>query len=202
MQFLQDHLAAIIVSTVVVFILVGVQFAGQEGAIDAVRFEAGRTSTDALGEFIAQDLANVGAGVAPGDASIHYVTGSAPTTLLEFSGAIAPSAGAPVERVRYRLTTADSTDVYVGARLHRLPGYRLHRELFAAGTWQPAGGSPATLVDFRVELLDAAGTPVGGAFATAAVARVRFVAASPLNGGRRAGVTRWERHIPLYNLGA
>jgi hypothetical protein len=81
-----------------------------------------------------------------------------------------------------------------------LPGYELRREVRSGLSWQYTGGSSGTLVDFRVELLAADGSPVGGAFDSARTARVRFVAASPLAGGRRAGVTRWERLIPLYNL--
>ncbi len=202
MQFLQDHLAAVIIAGVVVFLLAFVQVSGQEGAIDAVRFQAGRSSTDALGEFMVQDLANLGAGVPTGSERIHTLTGTAPTTLFEFSGAVAPTANAVVERVRYRLVAIDSLDVNIGAEAHALQGYELRREVLAGGSWQYTGGSASTLVDFRIDLLAANGTSVGAALQTARTARVRFVAASPLAGGRRAGVTRWERLVPLYNLGA
>jgi hypothetical protein len=202
MQFLQDHLAAIIIAGVVIFLLAFAQVSGQEGAIDAVRFQAGRNSTDALGEFMAQDLANLGSGVAAGSARIHALTGTAPTTLFEFSGAVAPAATAVVERVRYRVVATDSLEVIISGETLELPGYELRREVLAAGTWRYTGGSASTLVDFRIDLLAANGTSVGAAHETARTARVRFVSASPLGGGRRAGVTRWERLIPLYNMGA
>jgi hypothetical protein len=202
MQFLQDHVAAVIVAGVVVFLLAFAQVSGQEGAIDAVRFEAGRTSTDAIGEFVAQDLANIGAGVPSGSPRVHALSGSAPTTLFEFSGAVAPAASATVERVRYRLVPTDSVHVTIGGQTHHLQGYELRREVRNALSWQYTGGSSGTLIDFRIELLAANGTSVGAAHESARTARVRFLAASPIAGGRRAGVTRWERLIPLYNLGA
>lgn len=200
MQFLQDHLAALIVAAVVVFLLAFVQIGGQEGAIDAVRFQSGRTSTDQIGEFVTQDLANLGAGVPLGSPRIHALNGSAPTTLFEFSGAVAPAAAAPVQRIRYRLIPTDTMEVLVGGRRHVLPGHELRREVLDSGTWRYTGGSSSVLVDFSIELLGQDGSPIGAAVETARTARVRFVAASPLAGGRRAGVTRWERLIPLFNL--
>src|SRR5690349_11885154 len=123
MPSLLDHLGAAAVGFAVLLLLALTQARSQEDSVEAVEFAAARSTASAFLEVLEQDLVNVGAGVEAGAPRVHALAAGAPTPVFEFSGAVAPSAGAPVERVRYEARAAGTIAVGRAA----VPAYQLVR---------------------------------------------------------------------------
>lgn len=199
MQFLLDHLSAIVVSGIVLLILLGVSLASQTSAVQAVQADARFAAADAIVDMLEGDLPNVGAGVAAGDDRILALEGTAAlTTAFEFSGAVGASATAAVERVRYELEEAGTVVVGQGAAQQTVPAYTLRRLVHDGSAFRLSGASRSTVTAFTVRLLDAAGAPVGSPLDAARVAEVALATASPLGDG--ASVSRWQRRFQLLNV--
>ena len=188
-----DHLTAIIVGTVVLFILAAVWYRAQVSSLSTTNTYRDRVRIETIRETIDRDMARLGSGVDVADDAIVGLSWAGSTRTFEFLGEI-EAAGA-LDRVRYRT---------VEVACDRDPAdtcFDLVREVHDGAGWTSAG--LALQVDTMEVALD---LPAGAASADDATGvRVRVVLPAPelrpntgANDPRRLPVT-FERYYRLTN---
>ena len=149
-----DRIVAVIVSAVLVLMGFTVQQRAQQTSVGSAMLYAGKKQTLELADLLERDLANVGFDIAPGQEAItDYSVTDDNLERLQFFGSNAT--GNQIE-IRYDLVSADSAQV--GEETVAL--YALERYEKQDGVWQLAGGSPATLTRFYIDLLSEANSVV------------------------------------------
>ena len=147
MQFLLDYLTSILVGSVVLVILLVSQTTTKQKDIDAQLYAVARRQTLAFDLILEKDLRHVGYKVNPNENPITEVTDSS----FAFRRAMNTTSTAPVVTVRYArrlrhtITAPDGTPT---------PVYAIVRTEDGA----PAGGTTATVTDYRLEMLRQNGT--------------------------------------------
>lgn len=157
MQFIFDHMIAVLISAVVILIVAGNQIMSMESSVDDTSFYAAKNNTLNFAKIIQEDLSM----------TLHrYDTGRAPfswpipvdldgrTTLFTFyrdSLATAPFDTVRLE-TRYRLQFEDSLSTADGP----IPLFRIDREECATTSsgacspWINTGSSASLVTDFKV----------------------------------------------------
>ena len=142
-----DRIVAVIVSAIIVLMGFSVQQRAQQTSVGSAMLYTGKKQTLELADLLERDLANVGYEVPPGqDAITDYSVLDENLLRLQFFGSDAT--GTQIE-IRYDLVSADTASI--GAE--QVPLYELQRSEKTGGVWAYAGGSPATLTRFYVDLL-------------------------------------------------
>lgn len=203
MLTLFDNLTAAIVGVFLMLMLVTQASRSAQSNVEAMRFYSARTQSMALIETIKADFANIGAGVPAGDVMIEELVDADDMTIqFGFYGDI-DTTRAGVERVRYRVspsgTACSGMQSLDGAPGPQITCYHLRREERIAGSWKEAGGSPASLTEFKVTLFDANGLATANP-AQAAEVGVALVMLSPLGQEREVRKLRWEARFRPMNL--
>lgn len=144
-----DRIVAVVISTAVVLMGFTVQQRAQQTSVGSTMLYVGKKQTLELADLLERDLANVGFGTSPTETAITAYTKDANNLLqrLEFLGSDA--AGNQIE-VRYDVVFVDSVSI-AG---ENIPLYELQRYERDTGAWVRNGGSPSTLTQFSVDLLD------------------------------------------------
>lgn len=162
MTFILDNISSTLVYGILALLLAGMQLRMQRAAIEQSVVYMSKTQTLSFADLLEQDIKQIGSGV-EGDMIESITTSEAGlTTGFTFNSTL--DDGSPLV-IGYALETADqipTDDGYVTL-------YRLMRTENGA----QAGGSPATLRSFQIELLDEAGGAASEA--TARLVRVAFV---------------------------
>ena len=149
-----DRIVAVIVSAIIVLMGFSVQQRAQQTSVGSAMLYTGKKQTLELADLLERDLANVGYEVPPGqDAITDYSVLDENLLRLQFFGSDAT--GNQIE-IRYDLVFADT----VGIGAEQVPLYELQRSEKTGGVWAYAGGSPATLTRFYVDLLSETNTVV------------------------------------------
>ena len=149
-----DRIVAVIVSAIIVLMGFSVQQRAQQTSVGSAMLYTGKKQTLELADLLERDLANVGYETVPGqDAITDYVVTDENLLRLQFFGSDAT--GNQIE-IRYDLVFADT----VGIGAEQVPLYELQRSEKTGGVWAYAGGSPATLTRFYVDLLSETNTVV------------------------------------------
>ena len=186
MWSLLDHLNALVLVPAVVLLFLAVQMGGQEAQIEST-IRASGTGLYQTVDWIERDLANLGAGVADGEAALVDFVWTADTTRFTFRTGTDTTLTASATVVRYEL--AEGVD----------PGHvELRRyEVAAAGPTLTAR-SPATLRTATIALLDEDGAVVpADALDQTRSVFVQLVLDPPL--GDADGQTAWSRRFaPLH----
>ena len=164
MQFLFDHIAAVVVSSALLLVFAAVQQRGQQSAIAAERQHAVKTSAQGYLQMLEQDIENMGSRVVRSQYECELRTDGSNTTLFHFSTLGDPRSAAPsTENVTYRLEpfqTAAGMQRTVDVQGTARPLYRLER--WEGGTYDEAtgrvtggtraGGGRPVITQFTVEL--------------------------------------------------
>lgn len=148
MDWILDHLSTLLIVGVVTFLLIGLQHEGQRTSTNAVIRASGRGLLNQTVDWIERDLANLGAGTAPGAAAIAAFDweSSGPGTFV-FCTTVDTTDAAPMDSVRYELVEAEDDR------------FELRRySLTSSGAVLVASSGP-TVRSLSLVLLDAASLP-------------------------------------------
>jgi hypothetical protein len=150
-----DRIVAVVISTAVILMGFTVQQRAQQTSVSSTMLYVGKKQTLELADMLERDLANVGFGTSPNEVAITSYTVTPQNLLqrLEFLGSDA--SGNQIE-VRYDVVFVDS----VASSGEYVSIYELQRFENLSGTWTRNGGSPSTLTQFSIDLLDENNIPV------------------------------------------
>jgi hypothetical protein len=190
MQFFYDHLTAAVVGTIVLLMVVAVQFQGQTANVESGAFYMNRVQSLSFIEIMERDFPNIGSGVTPGvDPMITAYDWSGETRYFEFWATVEAGDGATVELIRYE---ARPTEVDACTRAGE-ECVEVHRLIHDGTDFRPTGRSQQTLAEFEIELL-----PAGAALEEVREVRVRMAALSAMPGQSAIGRSVWEtRYRPV-----
>ena len=163
MQFVLDHLSAIMISAAVTLLILSTTFSAQRSAAEQTIAYAAKKMTLEMADTIEQEFLLIGDGT---DDTIETITTNSDGNTTEFSFWREDEFGLDME-VSYTLTELDS--VYIQSEWRQL--YRLNR----LENGVPAGGGSSRLTDFRITLLNSSGA------ATADVAEARLIRIAAVN---------------------
>ena len=166
MQFVLDHLSAIMISAAVTLLVLSTQFSAQRSATEQTIAYVSKKQTLEFADTIEKDFLLIGDGT---DETIETLTNNDAGNTIEFTFWREDELGADME-VSYTLTELDS--VYIQSDWRQL--YQLNR--FENGV--AAGGGSSMLTNFRITLLDESGSVTADA-ADARLVRVVAVNAYP-----------------------
>ena len=186
MQFILDHIASILIGSIVLLVIVGLMFQGNEAMVDQPSYYAAKAQTRVLTEMIEADFGNVGLGVPPGTDIVNEAT----ATATEFLRLIDPD-DTVLATVRYEMAPVDT--VMIDGQ--EVPLYEVQRLVNGAVD----GKSPARMSEFQVEFRDLDGTPVADP-TTAKAIHVQFTMIPPFTEKGYLNQTHWGRTFRSPNL--
>ena len=169
MAFNLDNLATVMISGVLVFILVAMQFRAQQANQDRLALYTAKKQTLSFADVLVRDLSNLGVEM-PRDQRIgrHSVNTDGSTDTLRFSRL---DTFGDTLNIEYRLVAADS----VVRNDTTTVLYKVER--YENGVF--SGGSTPTMRSFTIELLDEGGAAVTVDLRQARQVRVGFVNVMP-----------------------
>jgi hypothetical protein len=185
MQFLLDHVGAILVGMTVFLIMIALQFQAGEAMVDHTQYYAARQQLLSFTEGLEADLQNIGLG-APDSTSINTVD----STVIEFVRLLDLD-DTVLSTIRYELVASDTVEID-GADVTL---YEIQR--FEDGVL--SGMSPAYISDFTLELRDEDGAVVTDPDAAAAV-HVALTMISPFKRDNYLDELHWARTIYAPNM--
>lgn len=190
MQFVLDHLSAILISSAVLLLVLSTQFSAQRAATEQSIAYAAKKQTLSMAEFLEQDFLLIGEGTPDGIASI---TQSESGNTSAFSFWREDDLGLPM-LVSYTLTELDSVDIK--GDMYQL--YRLNRMENLAS----AGGGGSSLINFTITMLDETGSPTD-TISEARLLRITAVNAYPYGSSDNMYLFRsfWGITVRPRNLG-
>lgn len=197
MQFLLDHLAAVVITGFVILILGTVSFRGQSASIDSTQYFAQKRMLLDLVQMVERDFSNIGSGgTAPGTAVISFDTLG---TVKNFTFRARPDSIA----VPNFILTAPSTIRYewqqagtVALRTGNVTTYTLRRLVDG----NLAGSSTGYITSFDIDFFAPGGTPVAATVDSMRVVRLDVAAVSPLGRGNNIEQSRWTKVFRPVNL--
>lgn len=186
MQVLLDHLAATLVGSAVLVVLLAVTLGGRSEAVDQTRYDIHREWARTLASLLEDDLRNVGSGVPPTEAALVEAGPGAITLRLKDGFGTAP-----VKTVRYASVPTDPVEV--GGAL--VPTWALERSEDGVVVQRFEG-----LTEVAFELRDRDGAPTTDLAAGRAV-HVRFAfGAGPTSATGTDPRARYRRAVQMPNL--
>lgn len=193
MQFLLDHIAAVVITGFIILILGAVSFRGQSASIDSTQYYAQRRMLMDLVQFVERDFGNIGAGVNPASAvftSIDFDT-SGTDKYLQFQ-ARPDSTDLVPSLIRYEWEQIGTLELQSGT----VPALEVRRLTDS----NPAGMSSGYITSFRVDFFAQGGTSVVPTVDSMRVVQVDVTAVSPLGRGNTIEQSRWTRVFRPVNL--
>ena len=163
MQFVLDHLSAIMISAAVTLLVLTTQFSAQRSAAEQTIAYAAKKQTLEFADTIEKDFLLIGDGTVD---TIASLTDNSDGNTIEFSFWREDDLGLPM-LVSYTLSELDS--VYIQQEWRQL--YRLNR----LENGLSAGGGSSRLTDFKITLLNSSGS------VTADVDEARLVRVAAVN---------------------
>lgn len=170
MQFLLDHLTALLVASSVLLLAIVSRTDASQLAIEQTSHYSARAQVQTFTRWLQRDLTSIGENYGAGQSSFTMPTQSTSgvtngmTTLFQFSRDSLNTAGTGVTTryrvfIRYRLTSRGSTAVDNESAPVQLFGVERDEQVVPAPTdtvtpsasgWVRAGGGPGTLSQFRI----------------------------------------------------
>lgn len=187
MQFILDHIAAILIYVTIAFAIATLQMRTMASTTEATIAYMSKKQTLEFADVLEQEIKLIGTGTAQ---KITNITTNADGQTTNFT--FWWNDGVDDLEVEYRLIETDIITVG-GEEIQR---YRMDR--YVNGVID--GGSPSTLRDFRIEPLDENGTPTGAA--TAVMVRAQVVNTYPMGDPDKMliGRTFWGMTLLPMNL--
>jgi hypothetical protein len=192
MQFLYDNVMAILVGSAVLLILGAIHLRTQNAGAEAGMYYMNRVQTMTLINMIERDFPNIGAGVNPQTQTmISGYSWSENERRFEFFAAIDSAAGAPVQRIQYRVVPAENQT----CDRSQVQCYEVQRLIDSGAGFELTGRSNAFVTDFEIELF-----PTSSPLRDVREVRVRLAALSPSGANSTVGRTSWETRFRPFNL--
>ena len=199
MQFLLDHIAAVVITGFIILILAAISFRGQTSSIDSVQYYAQKRNLLDLVQWTERDFTNIGAGVVPVTTSIQAGDFDTSGTVKYFQfRARADSSDAAPSLIRYEWEQVGTHELDAGT----VPAYAVRRFLGpAAGPANNLSGQSAGYISaFRIDFFAKGGTPVAPEVDSMRVVRVDVKAVSPLGPTENIQQSQWTKVFRPVNL--
>ncbi len=190
MQMLLDHIAAVVISGIIILVLAVVTLGGKSSSIESTQYRAQKRMLLNLVEFLERDITNIGAGVSPVTGAIQSFDTSATIRFFQFLARPDSSQAAP-SVIRYEWEPEATIDLKRGT----VPTYTVRRLI--DGTMD--GRSTGNITSFRVDLLTADSTTVG-AFSDTRLVRLDVTAISPIGVTQEIQESRWTKMFRPVNF--
>ncbi len=197
MQFLLDHIAAVVITGIIILILGAISFRGQSVSIDSTQYFAQKRMLLDLVQMAERDFGNMGSGgTAPGAAVVSFDT-SGTVKYFSFRGrpdsiAVPTYIQTAPNTIRYEWqevgTAALSTGEAKTYTLRRLVDGNL------------SGRSSGYITSFDLDFFAPGGTSVPPAADSMRVVRLDVTAISPLGRGNKIEESRWTKVFRPVNL--
>lgn len=190
---LLDNVTATIVGTAVLAMVFVMQYRAQDASLQrTIAYHAKSQALD-FGQWLQDDMSNVGAGVSFGTTSVQESATNAEghTSTFRFRRKMLESDPAPVDvvysLVETRTIVIDGQEIQLYALERRVDGV-------------PIGKSPGYLTAFKIDMLNEGGVPTQVA-ADARQLRVQFSTAIPFSEERRPFLreAHWSTTVPIRN---
>jgi hypothetical protein len=193
MQWIIDHLAAVVIGAAIIMMLAALNIRGQRSSIETVQYSAARTAAVTLTSVLEQDIMNIGAGqlrIGSTDLSLNK---NANPPYVEFRTRPDRSSSSSA-MVRY--TWEEDGSVIINGQ--STPTYKMKRTV--NGQDMPISGNIIT--SFDIEFLRRFGDTWEPAVSPIQTRRIdiSLTLVSPLGQGDLVEETRWERQILPVNL--
>ena len=200
MQFLLDHIAAVVITGFIIFIIAAVSLRGQDTSIDSTQYYAQKRMLLDLVQFVERDFTNIGAGVNPVADIIQpgaFDTSGA-TKFFQFRGR-ADSTDLFASIIRYEWDQVGTLELSSGTT----PALRIRRlvtPLTPPGPQVVAGMSSGYITSFDIDFFAQGGTSVAPTVDSMRVVRVDITAVSPLGRGNNIEQSWWTKVFRPVNL--
>jgi hypothetical protein len=197
MQFLLDHIAAVVITGFIILILGAVSFRSQSASIDSTQYFAQKRMLLDLVQMAERDFANIGSGAtAPGTAVISFDTSG---TVKHFSFRARPDSiavpnyilSAP-STIRYEWQEAGTAALRTG----EVKTYTLRR--LVDGNLD--GRSSGYITSFDLDFFAPGGTSVPATADSMRAIRLDVTAVSPLGRGNKIEQSTWTKVFRPVNL--
>ena len=194
MYFLQDHIFSIILAGSVLLILAQIFRDAQDAGIQDASQYSSYTHTLNFAETIQRDFRNIGSGVPVSDPMITAYSWSGVNKFIEFRGAVYSDSALTVHDIRYQVVFTDSMATMVNDSLQTVPVFEVQRlQQDSTGTWQFAGASAPTLLNFEIQLKDKFDMDVTApSYDNARQIFVRMITVPPLTPDRASHQAEWQ----------
>lgn len=208
MQFLLDHLAAVVITGFLILVLGAISFRGQTTSIDSTQYFAQKQLLLDLVQFTERDFTNIGAGFNPAVDAVQAgdfdTSGTAACTgggtqcsFFQFRARADSSDIAP-SLIRYEWRQVGTHDLTAGT----VPAYELRRMTgpVAGPANTLSGQSSGYITRFRLDFFAPAGTSVAPQVDSMRVVQVDVTAVSPLGISENVEQSQWTRTFRPVNL--
>ncbi len=199
MFFIYDNIAATLVAFSVMLVLLVMQQRMRDASIERVGVYAAKTQSIEFGDWLQQDLANIGLGVSAGTpvtGLTDHATIPGMTQSFSYLKKIAVSDPSP-STITYQLNPVFEPDgvtpKIIDIDTLAVPLFEVRRLVNGV----EEGKSPPYLTYFRVELLDDTGVDVGGVLPLADQVRVTFSMGVPLVERTYLRETHWGTTVAI-----
>ena len=203
MQVMIDHIAAVIVGAVVLISVFAMAKTSNEGAIEAVQIDMGKTNLRTLVDGLEQDLSNMGSGMAnPNRDGLNRVvdtyTESGGETMLRF-WALTNDTGTPTpDTVTYRWQQSGTVTFPDGTST---PAWRVSRSQGGAqATFTATTFSVKLLKDNVLGIVTVPPNSIADSLALVRYADVAIGLASPAESEALVQRTQWTKRFRPINL--
>lgn len=194
MQFLIDHIASIVIGSILILIVAGLQLRTQNSSIDATQYGAAKTRLLDVAQMIERDFSNIGSGVPTAviATAIQEFDTLSSTRVFEFLGRTSVADASP-HLIRYEWATTGTVKLNNDSTVTT---YQITRLLDGAYS----GQSMSSITGVRIDLMDADSAAVGATFSNTRLVSVDITTVSPLGVGDAIEQPRWRRIFRPVNL--
>jgi len=192
MQFLLDHLAAVVIAGLLLLVIIATQFRGQQTGIDATQFYDTRTRLLDLVQSVERDFSNLGSGADSVQYAIQEFDTLSTPARISFV-ARTDSSDPSGHTVTYRWTATDSVQL---KDLTMQPTYTVERLIDG----NLSGQSIGSVTGFRVDLLTRDSLAVSSNFKQVRLINVLLSAASTLGTNAQIEQSSWRKQFRPMNL--
>lgn len=190
MQFIYDHLNAVLIGGIAILILAQLAIDRQGAQVNATRYQAGLVHMNDLVEMIEHDFHNIGSGISPADSMIVAYKWDQSGKYFEFRTA-SDTTGVIIKQIRYEL--AKTRDIPVKSdSVKTVQGYELRRYELKSGSYTLTGKSMDTVTDLTISLYRAGGGTIGSDLNKAREVVIQMTALSPLGEDQLVRRNHWN----------
>jgi hypothetical protein len=200
MIFIYDKLAATMIATAVLLMILSMQMRLNDANIEQTALYSVKRQSLDLGDWLQKDIGNAGSGVPINESYIEdYVVDAETenTQRFSFRGKINAADASPTQ-ITYELAAADTLEV--GGETEIL--YQLYRcvdsATCSAASTALTGSSPPSITFFRIDLLDESGSAWTAGTSSAYYLRIRFSMSSPWStDDAHMRIAHWGTVLPV-----
>ena len=192
MQFLLDHIAAVLITSILLLVIMATQFAGQQTNIDATQYYDAKIRLLDLVQSVERDFTNIGSGLDSVKFAIQeFDTVSVPARITFAARTDSTIPGSQL--VTYQWEETGSVRLKDQSTI---PTYTVQRLIDGA----ISGTSAGAITGFRVDLLRADSISITTNFEDMRLVNVIMSTASTLGTNEQVEQSRWRKQFRPMNM--